>query len=137
MQSAPAAALVAAAVPEKQMVAEKQMVPEKLSDRVLAAFHAHGDTTSLMPDADERVAMAAPKIAPVEQTRSNGGVVVDTGQRVAVPSFEGSALRGVVERASAAGLRVEPIGSGLAREQAPAAGTMVPPGTEVVVRFAR
>ncbi len=128
VEPAPAPVLVASA--------EKQTVPEKLSDRVLAAFHAHGDTTSMMPDADEHVAVAAPKIAPVEQARGNG-VVVDTGQRVAVPAFEGSALRGVVERAGAAGLRVEPIGSGLAREQAPAAGTMVPPGTEVVVRFAR
>ena len=31
----------------------------------------------------------------------------------------------------------EPVGSGLAREQVPAAGTMVPLGTEVVVRFTR
>ncbi len=116
--------------------AARHTLPERLSDRVLAAFHAHGDTTSSMPDANEKVAVAAPKITPVEQARGNG-VVVDTGQRVAVPSFEGAALRGVVERAGAAGLRVEPIGSGLAREQAPAAGTMVPPGTEVVVRFAR
>jgi cell division protein FtsI (penicillin-binding protein 3) len=29
------------------------------------------------------------------------------------------------------------VGSGIAREQAPAAGTLVPLGTEVVVRFAR
>ncbi len=123
-------------VPPPVELAVKQTIPEKLSDRVLAAFHAHGDTTSSMPDANERVAVEAPKITPVEQARGNG-VVVDTGQRVAVPSFEGSALRGVVERAGAAGLRVEPIGSGLAREQAPAAGTMVPAGTEVVVRFAR
>jgi cell division protein FtsI (penicillin-binding protein 3) len=47
------------------------------------------------------------------------------------------ALRRVVETAAALGLRVEPVGSGIAREQAPAAGTMVPLGTEVVVRFAR
>ncbi len=126
-----------APVLEPVEAAVKQSVPEKLSDRVLAAFHAHGDTTSSIADANEPVAVAAPKITPVEQSRGNGGVVVDTGPRVAVPSFEGAALRGVVERAGAAGLRVEPIGSGLAREQAPAAGTMVPPGTEVVVRFAR
>ncbi len=130
--------LPSASVAESQAApSQHPAVPEKLSARVLAAFHAHGDTTSSMPDANEHAAVAAPKVAPVEQTRGNGGVVVDTGQRVAVPSFEGAALRGVVERAGAAGLRVEPIGSGLAREQAPAAGTMVPPGTEVVVRFAR
>ena len=42
-----------------------------------------------------------------------------------------------MERAGAAGLRVQPVGSGLAREQVPAAGTMVPAGTEVVVLFGR
>jgi cell division protein FtsI (penicillin-binding protein 3) len=63
--------------------------------------------------------------------------VVDAGARVAVPSFTGSPLRKVVETAATLGLRVEPVGSGLAREQAPAAGTMVPLGTEVVVRFSR
>jgi cell division protein FtsI (penicillin-binding protein 3) len=35
------------------------------------------------------------------------------------------------------GLRVEPVGSGTAREQVPQPGTLVPPGTEVVVRFSR
>ena len=67
-------------------------------------------------------------------------VVLDlagSGARVAVPSFTGSALRNVVETAAGLGLRVEPVGSGLAREQVPAAGTMVPLGTEVVVRFTR
>jgi cell division protein FtsI (penicillin-binding protein 3) len=63
--------------------------------------------------------------------------VVDAGQRIAVPEFIGSSLRAVVEHAGAAGLRVQPVGSGLATEQVPAAGTMVPVGTEVVVRFAR
>jgi cell division protein FtsI (penicillin-binding protein 3) len=56
---------------------------------------------------------------------------------VAVPSFDGSDLRSVVEHADAAGLRVQPVGSGVAREQVPAAGTLVPAGTEIVVRFTR
>jgi cell division protein FtsI (penicillin-binding protein 3) len=71
------------------------------------------------------------------QARRKGAVVVDAGRRVAVPAFAGSGLRTAVETASGLGLRVEPVGSGIAREQAPVAGTMVPVGTEVVVRFAR
>jgi cell division protein FtsI (penicillin-binding protein 3) len=43
----------------------------------------------------------------------------------------------VVQDAGRLGLRVQMLGSGMAREQAPVAGTMVPVGTEVVVRFAR
>jgi cell division protein FtsI (penicillin-binding protein 3) len=69
--------------------------------------------------------------------KQKGAVVVNAGLRVPVPSFEGAALRSVVERADSVGLRVQAVGSGLAREQVPAAGTMVPAGTEVVVRFVR
>lgn len=81
--------------------------------------------------------LVAPKVVPVMQEKDKGAVVVDAGLRVPVPSFDGAALRTVVERADAVGLRVQPVGSGLAREQIPAAGTMVPAGTEVVVRFTR
>jgi cell division protein FtsI (penicillin-binding protein 3) len=63
--------------------------------------------------------------------------VVGSGIRVQVPELLGTALRGAVEQAGAAGLRVQPVGSGLAREQIPAAGTIVPAGTEIVVRFTR
>ena len=73
----------------------------------------------------------------IDAAIAQGAVVVNAGLRVPVPSFEGAALRSVVEKADAVGLRVQAVGSGLAREQVPAAGTMVPAGTEVVVRFAR
>ena len=63
--------------------------------------------------------------------------MTDAKQRVMVPSFTGASVRQVVERAGMAGLAVQPLGNGLAREQAPAAGTLVPMGTEIVVRFAR
>ena len=66
----------------------------------------------------------------------NGSVSVPN-QRVSVPSFLGRSLREVVVQASAAGLGVQVLGSGMAREQAPAPGTMVPAGTEIVVRFAQ
>ena len=110
-----------------------------LPDKVLSAFHANGDTTSVMPDANTTDAQVVtpPHVDPAVQARSNGAVVVDAGKRVAVPEFRGSALRSVVESATTLGLHVETLGSGLARDQMPAAGTMVPPGTEIVVRFSR
>jgi cell division protein FtsI (penicillin-binding protein 3) len=64
----------------------------------------------------------------------NGSVSIPNSQ-VAVPSFAGKSLRAVVVQASAAGLGVQVVGSGLARDQAPVAGTMVAVGTEIVVRF--
>jgi cell division protein FtsI (penicillin-binding protein 3) len=109
-----------------------------LPPKVLAAFQASGGTNSGVRDAGDTVGrLAVPKVAPAAQVKEQGSVIVDAGLRVPVPSFEGAALRTVVERADGAGLRVQPVGSGLAREQVPAAGTMVPAGTEVIVRFTR
>jgi cell division protein FtsI (penicillin-binding protein 3) len=65
------------------------------------------------------------------------GSVTVASQRVAVPSFTGKSLREVVELASRSGLGVQIVGTGLGHDQAPAAGTMVPAGTEVIVRFAQ
>jgi len=105
---------------------------EALPDKVLDAFHKRGRAGA---GSDETV--KGPVIEPQVQVRSNGAVVVDPGKRVAVPDFHGSDLRTVVERAGGLRLRVRTIGSGLAQDQAPAAGTMVPLGTEIVVRFTR
>ena len=113
-------------------------VMEILPAKVLAAFRAGGGTSSRMPDAWAGLTepLKAPLVTPAVQQRKNA-VVVDSSRRVAVPAFGGAGLRTVLEQAGAAGLRVEPVGSGLAREQMPAAGTIVPVGTEIVVRFTR
>jgi len=113
-------------------------LPSLLPDKVLEAFHANGNTTSVMPDAATAatVKVDAPKIRPPVEAQ-NGGVVIDAAKRVTVPEFKGDGLRTVVQDAARLGLRVQTLGSGLAQEQAPAAGTMVPLGTEIVVRFAR
>jgi len=63
-------------------------------------------------------------------------VVIDS-KRLRVPSLIGLPVRKVIEVASAAGLEVQVSGSGTVREQAPAAGTMVAPGTQIVVRCGR
>jgi beta-lactam-binding protein with PASTA domain len=46
-------------------------------------------------------------------------------------------VRKVIEQASAAGLEVRITGNGTVREQAPAPGTMVAPGTQIVVHCGR
>jgi cell division protein FtsI (penicillin-binding protein 3) len=74
---------------------------------------------------------------PAPPKAESGTLVTDAKHRVAVPSFVGASVRQVVERAGIAGLAVQPLGNGLARDQAPAAGTMVPMGTMIIVRFAR
>ena len=56
--------------------------------------------------------------------------------QIRVPSLTGLPIREVIEQAGAAGLVVQVMGNGISREQAPAPGTMVAPGTKIVVRFA-
>jgi cell division protein FtsI (penicillin-binding protein 3) len=113
-------------------------VSNLLPAKVVAAFQASAGTSSAVPNPDDASGqMSLPKAAPAVPVREKGAVVVNAGLRVPVPSFEGAALRSVVERADSVGLRVQAVGSGLAREQVPAAGTMVPAGTEIVVRFTR
>ncbi len=70
-------------------------------------------------------------------TVAKNAVVLASGHDVPVPDFAGATVRAATEKAGDAGLGVEVIGSGLARAQVPAAGTRVPAGTEIVVRFAR
>jgi cell division protein FtsI (penicillin-binding protein 3) len=96
-----------------------------------AAFHDAAPVSPVTAPPDN-----APQPLPAAKPES-GTLVTDAKRRVAVPSFAGASVRQVVERAGTAGLAVHPVGSGLAREQAPAAGTLVPMGTAVVVRFAR
>ncbi|MGH9585860.1 MAG: penicillin-binding transpeptidase domain-containing protein [Acidobacteriaceae bacterium] len=85
-------------------------------------------------------ASAAPAQSPAPATSISAAkqnVVVSSGKRVAVPSLLGQPVRSVIERAGGAGLGVQVVGTGIARQQVPAAGTMVPVGTQVVVRFGR
>jgi cell division protein FtsI (penicillin-binding protein 3) len=139
------AAAAVAGANEKPVVATAPKAAEKtqgvlnlLPAKVVDAFQVSGGTGSAMTSAGDAAAhLAAPKDVPAMQVKEKGAVVVNAGLRVPVPSFEGAALRSVVERADSVGLRVQAVGSGLAREQVPAAGTMVPAGTEVVVRFTR
>ncbi len=64
-------------------------------------------------------------------------VMIPEEKRLRVPSLVGLSVREVIEQAGAAGLQVRIAGDGIAREQAPPSGTMVPVGTQIVVRCER
>jgi len=67
----------------------------------------------------------------------HGTIVLDVDGGVLVPDFHGKPLRTCLEQAQSAGLELEVNGSGVAQSQSPAAGSRVPPGGHVVVRFGR
>ncbi|MGA3161484.1 MAG: penicillin-binding protein [Terracidiphilus sp.] len=64
-------------------------------------------------------------------------VIVASEKTLRVPSLIGLPVRKVIEQAAAAGLEVQITGNGTVREQAPVPGTMVAPGTKIVVRCGR
>lgn len=68
---------------------------------------------------------------------NNGTVVLDVGNGSVVPSFIGKTLRSAIETAQQAGYELNLMGTGVAREQSPAPGTILPQGAKVSVRFAR
>lgn len=74
---------------------------------------------------------------PVSGGGQSNSVTISSVKNVSVPSLTGLSVRQVIERVAASGLEVEIVGDGSVRDQAPAPGTMVPPGTHVVVRCSR
>ena len=69
---------------------------------------------------------------------STGTVVLDVEQGgIEVPTFVGKTVRGAVESAQDIGLELDAVGSGVARQQSPPAGTHVAAGARVTVQFGR
>jgi beta-lactam-binding protein with PASTA domain len=87
------------------------------------------DARNGAPGADS---VAQPKLP------ASGTVVLDVEPGgIEVPSFVGKTVRGAVEAAQDAGLELEAVGSGLGRQQSPAAGAHVAAGSRVTVQFGR
>src|SRR5262249_26070962 len=70
-------------------------------------------------------------------TSTNNTVVLDVAGGVLVPEFAGKSLRAALEEAESAGIELEVSGSGIAQAQSPPAGSYIPHGGHVSVRFGR
>jgi len=76
--------------------------------------------------------------APPQKLPSGGIVVLDVEEGgIEVPSFLGKNLRVAMEAAQDAGLDLDAIGSGMAREQSPLPGAHVAAGSRITVKFGR
>ena len=113
--------------------------------RALAAKQADAQPTKPEPLNQAKVS-ASPSVAPSAASTPQPAApphaqstvaIPDEDKQLKVPSLVGFPVRKVIELAASAGLEVQITGSGTVRDQAPAAGTSVPPGTRIVVRCAR
>ena len=94
-----------------------------------------GDGAGGHPDQPTAPDPASPAQPPLPKT---GTVVLDVEQGgIEVPSFVGKTVRGAVEAAQDLGLELDAVGSGVARQQSPVAGTHVAAGARVTVQFGR
>jgi cell division protein FtsI (penicillin-binding protein 3) len=95
---------------------------------------------SFTPPSVTRKSMQEPRWdpKPVEQARADQGTVIldSEGARTA-PSLLGMSVRAAIIAAQEAGIELDVIGSGVAREQSPAPGALLPAGGKVAVRFSR
>jgi cell division protein FtsI (penicillin-binding protein 3) len=103
------------------------------SDDPLSATQAQ--TAAAAQTANQAAAANAPsQPAAAQPAQHVKSVPLPDANRVRVPSLLGLPVRKVIEQAAAAGLEVQIVGNGTSRQQAPDPGTMVPPGTKIVVR---
>jgi cell division protein FtsI (penicillin-binding protein 3) len=93
--------------------------------------------TAVNPAAMQPASGAPQAVSKTPSQPSTMAVMIPDAKRLRVPSLLGLPVRKVIEQASAAGLEVRITGNGTVREQAPAPGTMVAPGTQIVVHCGR
>ncbi len=118
-----------------------QVIPAALTAREVGRQADHPVATGRTTPSGS--SPAAQSVAPTEgsptQNLSAGGtVVLDVEEGgIEVPSFLGKNLRVAIEVAQDAGLDLDAVGSGTAREQSPLPGAHVAAGARVVVKFGR
>ncbi len=130
---APAAPVVA-----KPATIAAGIIPAALTARDTGKQADHpepaGSTIASVPAASP----AGQENSPTQKLPAGGTVVLDVEEGgIAVPSFLGKNLRLAMEAAQDAGLDLDAIGSGVAREQSPQPGAKAAAGSHVMVKFGR
>jgi len=134
----------------------KEDVNEAAPDHIGEEVETSGPSDVVTPQ-PEPAAVTKPEVAPVlakdavattgtptasmiqasVPLSAKGTVVLDVAGGVEVPDFRGKPLRTALVEAESAGIELEVSGSGVALEQSPVAGSRIPPGGHVSVKFGR
>ncbi len=126
---------VSAAVKPSPIAA--QVVPAALTGRETAREPDHAAPAVPTTAAADSPATQSEN-SPPQKLPASGTVVLDVEEGgIEVPSFLGKNLRIAIEAAQEAGLDLDAIGSGTAREQSPLPGAHVAAGSRITVRFGR
>ena len=106
---------------------------------VPAALRQHEAVSAPAPEAKQlsQPGSSQPAVMAADRLPSSGTVVLEVEGGIVVPSFSGKSVRGAIELAEDSGLDLDAVGSGLAWEQSPAAGSHVATGARVTVKFGR
>lgn len=99
----------------------------------------NGPKTPASSPAEDAAKAKFDALAKKNQSQGRSAPTVAFGEdgAVAVPDLTGSTVRAVIEQCSELGLEPMVLGNGVAVEQLPEAGTQVPRGSRVTVRFGR
>jgi cell division protein FtsI (penicillin-binding protein 3) len=91
-----------------------------------------------LSSSDESSTAAQSENMSSQKLPAGGTVVLDVEEGgIEVPSFLGKNLRVALEAAQDAGLDLDAVGSGVAREQSPLPGARVATGSHIIVHFGR
>ena len=108
------------------------------SGEVVQAAMRQNEPTAIARANSQQIPAADADAAVQAKSPTTGTVVLDVEQGgIEVPSFLGKTVRGALEAAQDADLELEAVGSGLARQQSPSAGTHVAAGAHITVQFGR
>jgi cell division protein FtsI/penicillin-binding protein 2 len=117
-----------------------QVVPAALTARETGRQADHPAPTASITASSPAASLPASQSgsSPTQKLPASGMVVLDVEEGgIEVPSFLGKNLRVAIEAAQDAGLDLDAIGSGVAREQSPQPGAHVAAGSRITVRFGR